>query len=236
MAAPCCGVCPSAIRGLQERPSIPYVDGLSFLSPDPADVGRSGLTAFICDVSSAEQSADHRRQPEVLSLLRGVRAFDDLDAAHAAGRRDPGRLPGDPWQRDQRGVRNRAHGRLLPVPGLRADRRSTLAARAIPRARPARSADHASQRQSVGRRRDREELDRPDQSRHRRRRAAERAQHHSRSVARFRSDRARRAEDQQEAGDHFPRRRPRARCRTRAARPTRSSAASVSPAASWASS
>ena len=41
--------------GVVERPSMPYVDGLSFLSPDPADVGRSGLSAFICDVSSAEQ-------------------------------------------------------------------------------------------------------------------------------------------------------------------------------------
>lgn len=37
-----------------ERPAIPYVDGLSFFSPDPADVGRSGLAAFICDVSSGQ--------------------------------------------------------------------------------------------------------------------------------------------------------------------------------------
>ena len=35
-----------------QRPPIPYVDGLSFLSPDVADVERSGLTAFILDVSS----------------------------------------------------------------------------------------------------------------------------------------------------------------------------------------
>ena len=38
-----------------ERPPFPYVDGLSFLSPDPADVQRSGLTAFILDVSSVAQ-------------------------------------------------------------------------------------------------------------------------------------------------------------------------------------
>ena len=39
----------------QTRPPFPYVDGLSFLSPDPADVGRSGLSAFILDVSSVAQ-------------------------------------------------------------------------------------------------------------------------------------------------------------------------------------
>jgi membrane dipeptidase len=37
------------------RPPFPYVDGLSFLSPNPADVAASGLSAFICDVSSAER-------------------------------------------------------------------------------------------------------------------------------------------------------------------------------------
>jgi membrane dipeptidase len=42
-------------RALAERPPFPYVDGLSFLSPDPADVGRSGLSAFILDVSSVSQ-------------------------------------------------------------------------------------------------------------------------------------------------------------------------------------
>jgi membrane dipeptidase len=39
----------------QARPPVPYVDGLSFLSPDPADVSRSGLSAFILDVSSVAQ-------------------------------------------------------------------------------------------------------------------------------------------------------------------------------------
>jgi membrane dipeptidase len=39
----------------RQRPAIPYVDGLSFLGPDPADVARSGLSAFILDVSSVAQ-------------------------------------------------------------------------------------------------------------------------------------------------------------------------------------
>ena len=38
-----------------ERTPCPYVDGLSFLSPDPEDVGRSGLAAMILDVSSVSQ-------------------------------------------------------------------------------------------------------------------------------------------------------------------------------------
>lgn len=42
------------------RPPFPYVDGLTFFSPDAADIDASGLSAFICDVSSAERldSAD----------------------------------------------------------------------------------------------------------------------------------------------------------------------------------
>lgn len=36
------------------RPAMPYVDGLSFLSPNPSDVAASGLTAFILDTSSGE--------------------------------------------------------------------------------------------------------------------------------------------------------------------------------------
>ena len=46
-------------RGLSaagsDRPPFPYVDGLSFFSPDPADIPKSGLTAFICDVSAGAQ-------------------------------------------------------------------------------------------------------------------------------------------------------------------------------------
>src|SRR5215213_3120497 len=55
VAASAAAVIPVRVAWAQERPSVPYVDGLSFFSPDPADVGRSGLAAFICDVSSAEQ-------------------------------------------------------------------------------------------------------------------------------------------------------------------------------------
>lgn len=42
-----------SIAGAIEKPPFPYVDGLSFLSPNPADIAASGLTAFICDVSAA---------------------------------------------------------------------------------------------------------------------------------------------------------------------------------------
>lgn len=38
-----------------QRAPIPYVDGLSFFSPDPQDIERSGLTAMILDVSSVSQ-------------------------------------------------------------------------------------------------------------------------------------------------------------------------------------
>ena len=44
-----------ALTRAAEKPRMPYVDGLSFFSPDPEDVRRSGLSAFICDVSSAER-------------------------------------------------------------------------------------------------------------------------------------------------------------------------------------
>ena len=40
------------VHAQSTRPPFPYIDGLSFLSPDPADVARSGLSAFILDVSS----------------------------------------------------------------------------------------------------------------------------------------------------------------------------------------
>jgi len=46
---------PSRSSAADARPPFPYVDGLSFLSPDPDDVKASGLSAFICDVSTAER-------------------------------------------------------------------------------------------------------------------------------------------------------------------------------------
>jgi membrane dipeptidase len=42
-------------RTLAQKPAIPYVDGLTFLGPDPADIERSGLAALILDVSSVAQ-------------------------------------------------------------------------------------------------------------------------------------------------------------------------------------
>ena len=74
----------------QDRPTIPYVDGLSFLSPDPADVGRSGLAAFICDVSSGEQvkTAD--------GSIRFHRSFEACARSITAMRRtlQAGKVPG----------------------------------------------------------------------------------------------------------------------------------------------
>lgn len=55
LAATVAAALPRSLQAAGERPSVPYVDGLSFLSPDPADVERSGLSAFICDVSSVER-------------------------------------------------------------------------------------------------------------------------------------------------------------------------------------
>lgn len=48
---------PLLFRGgapVRQSPSIPYVDGLSFLPNDPASLSESGLTAFILDASSGE--------------------------------------------------------------------------------------------------------------------------------------------------------------------------------------
>jgi microsomal dipeptidase-like Zn-dependent dipeptidase len=72
------------------RPSILYVDGLSFFSPDPADVGKSGLSAFICDVSSAE------RLPTTDGTIKYFRSFEACARSITAVRRDlnGGRVPG----------------------------------------------------------------------------------------------------------------------------------------------
>jgi len=46
---------PHLTQTVVERPPFPYVDGLAFLNSPAADFAASGLTAFICDVSSAER-------------------------------------------------------------------------------------------------------------------------------------------------------------------------------------
>lgn len=53
-----------------QSPTMPFVDGLTFLSETDQDVPESGLSAFICDVSSAERvdTAD--------GSLRWIRTFD----------------------------------------------------------------------------------------------------------------------------------------------------------------
>lgn len=54
VAAPVLAAVPwrSLAGGELARPPFPYVDGLSFLSPNVGDIAASGLTAFILDVSS----------------------------------------------------------------------------------------------------------------------------------------------------------------------------------------
>jgi membrane dipeptidase len=74
----------------QERPSIPYVDGLSFLSPDAEDVRRSGLTSFVCDVSSVE------RLPTTDGSIKYFRSFEACAKSLTAMRRTlhAGQIPG----------------------------------------------------------------------------------------------------------------------------------------------
>ena len=90
MASAAAAALSPAIAWAQDRPKIPYVDGLSFLSPDPADVGRSGLSAFICDVSSAE------RLNTTDGSLKFYRSFEACAKSMTATRRalESGRIPG----------------------------------------------------------------------------------------------------------------------------------------------
>jgi len=89
IAATAAAALPSSIGWAQERPSIPYVDGLSFLSPDPQDVQRSGLTSFICDVSSVE------RVPTTDGSIRYFRSFEACAKSLTAMRRtlQAGQIP-----------------------------------------------------------------------------------------------------------------------------------------------
>ena len=90
MASAAAAALSPAIAWAQDRPKIPYVDGLSFLSPDPADVGRSGLSAFICDVSSAE------RLNTTDGSLKFYRSFEACAKSMTATRRalESGKIPG----------------------------------------------------------------------------------------------------------------------------------------------
>ena len=81
MAATVAATVPAPIAWAQERPAIPYVDGLSFLSPDPEDVRRSGLTSFICDVSSVE------RLPTTDGSIKYFRSFEACAKSLTAMRR-----------------------------------------------------------------------------------------------------------------------------------------------------
>ena len=90
LAVPALAALSPAVARAQERPSIPYVDGLSFMSPDPADVRRSGLTAFLCDVSSVEQLKTTD------GSIRYFRSFEACARSITAMRRNlqSGRIPG----------------------------------------------------------------------------------------------------------------------------------------------
>ncbi len=90
MAATAAAAFPASIAWAQERPSIPYVDGLSFLSPDAEDVRRSGLTSFICDVSSVE------RVPTTDGSIKYFRSFEACAKSMTAMRRrlQAGEIPG----------------------------------------------------------------------------------------------------------------------------------------------
>ena len=81
---------PASLWPAQQRPSMPYVDGLSFLSPDPADIARSGLTAFICDVSSGE------RLTTTDGSVKFYRSFEACARSITAMRRElqAGKVPG----------------------------------------------------------------------------------------------------------------------------------------------
>jgi membrane dipeptidase len=74
----------------QETPPYPYVDGLCALSGDPLDVARSGLSAFILDVSSvAPVETDD-------GTIRYYRSFDASAQSLVATRRRliAGEVPG----------------------------------------------------------------------------------------------------------------------------------------------
>ena len=90
MAVPALAALAPRLAQAQERPIIPYVDGLSFMSPDPADVARSGLTAFICDVSSVEQLKTTD------GSIRYFRSFEACARSITTMRRNlqEGRIPG----------------------------------------------------------------------------------------------------------------------------------------------
>lgn len=58
MAALAAFACVGTARGATSKKSGPYVDGMSFLPNNPADLRASGLDAFICDVSKGKMDTD----------------------------------------------------------------------------------------------------------------------------------------------------------------------------------
>ena len=90
VAIPLGGLRRASASAQTKRPPIPYVDGLSFLSPNAADVAESGLSAFICDVSSGEQLKNPDGSP------RFFRSFEACARSIAETKRrlDAGAIPG----------------------------------------------------------------------------------------------------------------------------------------------
>lgn len=88
-AAPLAAVAASRV-GAAERAPFPYVDGLSFLSPDPGDLGKSGLAAIILDISSVA------RVPTTDGSIRYFRSFEACAQSITKMRREllSGRTPG----------------------------------------------------------------------------------------------------------------------------------------------
>jgi len=74
----------------QEAPPYPYVDGLCALSEDPRDIGRSGLSAFLLDVSSVAPVETED------GTIRYFRSFDASAQSLVAVRRrlEDGGIPG----------------------------------------------------------------------------------------------------------------------------------------------
>lgn len=101
---------PSRLLG-QTRPPYPYIDGLCFLPEDLADIGRSGLSSFILDISSVAPVETED------GSIRYYRSFDASAQSLVAMRRRlaAGEIPGaflatrgsqilDAWRRDETAV------------------------------------------------------------------------------------------------------------------------------------
>ena len=155
---------PAGGQAALHKPPFPYVDGLSFIG-NPLDVAVVRVSASINHVSTAE------RLPTPDGSVRYFRSSDACNRSVNAARKQlaDGAVPGAFLATSGRAIRDAyAAGRtavFFQFQGCEPIGEELWTAGHVPRAGPARAPDHAPQRQSLGRRRDREELDRPDQGR-----------------------------------------------------------------------